>query len=115
MARPAAKMPATAPPPKRRARASGGDDSLDNLALACESCNLYKSDATSGWDDEGGQHIALFHPRRDRWDDHFQVAPESGAMAGRTPIGRATVIRLGLNSAAQVAARLQWMRLGLFP
>jgi len=33
----------------------------------------------------------------------------------RTPIGRATVLRLGLNSAAQVAARRQWTRLGLFP
>ena len=36
-------------------------------------------------------------------------------MVGRTPIGRATVMRLGLNSAAQVTARWQWMRLGLFP
>ena len=27
-----------------RPRASGGGDSLGNFALACESCNLYKSD-----------------------------------------------------------------------
>jgi hypothetical protein len=33
----------------------------------------------------------------------FQVAPESGEIMGHTPIGRATVMRLGLNSAAQVA------------
>ena len=59
--------------------------------------------------------VRLFHPREDQWEDHFQVAPESGEIVGRTPIGRATVARLGINSAAQVAARQQWMRLGLFP
>ena len=28
-------------------RASGGDNASGNLALACEACNLYKSDSTS--------------------------------------------------------------------
>ena len=59
--------------------------------------------------------VRLFHPREDQWEDHFQVAHESGEIVGRTPIGRVTVALLGLNSAAQVAARQQWMRLGLFP
>jgi hypothetical protein len=59
--------------------------------------------------------IRLFHPRADRWEDHFQVAPESGEIVGRTPVGRATVVRSRLNHEAQVTARRQWMRLGLFP
>jgi len=95
--------------------ARGGEDTTTNWALACRACNLYKATHVSGSDPESHVVVRLFHPREDRWDDHFQVAPESGEMVGRTPIGRATVMRLGLNSTAQVAARLQWMRLGLFP
>jgi len=95
--------------------ARGGEDTAANWALACRSCNLYKATHVSGHDPASDGVVRLFHPREDRWENHFQVAPESGEMVGRTPIGRATVTRLGLNSAAQVTARRQWMRLGLFP
>jgi HNH endonuclease len=95
--------------------AHGGEDVAANWALACRACNLYKSLHVSGIDPENDVVVRLFHPRQDRWEDHFQVAPESGEIVGRTPIGRATTVRLGLNSEAQVAARRQWMRLGLFP
>jgi hypothetical protein len=43
--------------------------------------------------------VRLFHPREDRWEEHFRVAAESGTIEGLTPIGRATVMRLGMNSA----------------
>ena len=95
--------------------ARGGEDTATNWALACRACNLYKATHVNWSDPESRMVVRLFHPREDRWDDHFHVASESGEMVGRTPIGRATVMRLGLNSATQVAARLQWMRLGLFP
>ncbi len=95
--------------------ARGGEDAVTNWALACRSCNLYKAIHVSGPDPDSDAVFRLFHPREDQWEDHFQVAPESGKILGRTPIGRATVARLGMNSAAQVAARQQWMRLGLFP
>src|SRR5262245_19850370 len=94
--------------------ARGGEDTTTNWALACRAWNLYKATHISGNDPESHVVARLFHPRADRWDDHFQVVPESGELVGCTPIGRATVIRLGLNSAAQVAARLQWMRRSLF-
>jgi len=93
----------------------GGLDTPTNRALACLSCNLYKAAHVSGRDPDSDAVVRLFHPREDQWEDHFQVALESGKIVGRTPIGRATVIRLGINSAAQVVARQQWMRLGLFP
>lgn len=95
--------------------ARGGEDTAANWALACRACNLYKAAHVSGSDPESDAVVRLFHPREDQWEDHFQVAPESGEIVGRTPIGRVTVARLGINSAAQVAARQQWMRLGLFP
>jgi hypothetical protein len=96
-------------------RAAGGDDALDNLALACESCNLYKSDATSGWDEEEGRDVPLFHPRLDRWDEHFRFDPEAGELQGVTAVGRATVARLKVNSAFQLRARRHWAQLGLYP
>ena len=93
----------------------GGDNTAENWALACRACNLYKATHVSGSDPEGGAVVRLFHPREDQWESHFRVAAEGGEIEGLTPIGRATVARLGMNRAAQVAARQQWMRLSLFP
>ena len=93
----------------------GGEDTAANWALACRACNLYKARHISGRDPESQTIVRLFHPRQDHWEDHFWVETASGEIVGRTPIGRATVARLGLNNAAQVAARQQWRRLGLFP
>ena len=95
--------------------ARGGEDTITNCALACRSCNLYKAAHVSGSDSDSGAVVRLFHPREDQWEDHFQITLESGKIIGRTPIGKATVKRLEINSAAQVVARQQWMRLGLFP
>ena len=95
--------------------ARGGEDTAANWALACRACNLYKAAHVRGSDPDSDAVVRLFHPREDQWEDHFQVAHESGEIVGRTPIGRVTVALLGLNSAAQVAAQQQWMRLGLFP
>lgn len=39
-------------------RAAEGESGPDNLALACEACNLYKSDAVAGRDEQTNQ----FHP-----------------------------------------------------
>lgn len=91
-----------------------GDESA-NWALACRACNLYKAPHVHGSDPESHAVVRLFHPREDQWENHFRVAAESGEIEGLIPIGRATVARLGMNSAAQVAVWQQWMRLGLFP
>jgi hypothetical protein len=93
----------------------GGADDVSNLALACRACNLRKSDHVTAVDPETKAEIGLFHPRNDSWESHFHVDVESGRIEGRTPIGRAAVARLELNSEAQLTARRQWMRLGLFP
>ncbi len=92
-----------------------GDDIPANWALACRACNLFKAAHVSGSDPEANAVVRLFHPREDRWEEHFQFSSETGEIIGRTSIGRATARRLGLNREEQVAARRQWMRLGLFP
>src|SRR5262249_18265166 len=53
------------------ARKHHGTSALDNLALACAECNLHKGSDLTGLDPESGEVTMLFHPRRDRWSDHF--------------------------------------------
>ena len=92
-----------------------GEDDASNLAPACRSCNLRKSDHLTGWDEISQIEIRLFNPRKDLWEDHFQANMDTGEVSGLTAIGRATVARLDLNAATQQQARLLWMRLGLYP
>src|SRR5437660_7430667 len=96
-----------------RSRHGADDDS--NLALACRSCNLGKSDHVFAADDETQSSVRLFHPRQDPWSEHFVVERQTGTVQGLTAVGRATVSRLQMNSSGQLAARRQWVRLGLFP
>jgi hypothetical protein len=95
--------------------ASGGRDQEANLALACRCCNALKSAFTHGLDPKSQDTVALFDPRKELWEDHFRVDQERGEIRGLTPTGRATVVRLRMNSDVQRSARRQWMRLGLFP
>ncbi|MCL4206468.1 MAG: hypothetical protein KJ000_28635 [Pirellulaceae bacterium] len=66
-------------------------------------------------DNETGTTVRLFDPRRDHWEHHFHADADQGLIIGITPVGRATVERLKMNSSTQRTARLQWIRLGLFP
>jgi hypothetical protein len=91
----------------------GGEKTEDNLALACRSCNLYKSDHVSAFDDLTGQEASLFNPRRDVWSEHFSLNVETGEFMGLTATGRATLACLRINSRAQIEARRQWIRLDL--
>jgi hypothetical protein len=68
------------------ARQHGGDDDSQNLALACDRCNLAKGPNLSGIDPQSGIMAALFHPRHQAWEDHFELI--GSEIAGRTPTGR---------------------------
>ncbi|HMC65123.1 MAG TPA: HNH endonuclease signature motif containing protein [Gemmataceae bacterium] len=92
----------------------GGLDDASNWALACRCCNLFKSDHREGTDPESQANVRLFHPRSDDWSGHFDLLLDTGEITGRTPVGRATIARLQMNSAAQLSARQHWIRLGLF-
>jgi hypothetical protein len=85
------------------------------LALSCRSCNIHKANHLTGVDEITQEETVLFNPRLDRWVDHFRVDRGSGDILSETSIGRATLARLKMNRDTQLAARLQWMRLGLFP
>ncbi len=93
----------------------GGANDLDNAALACPACNLFKSNALIGFDADTQTDVPLFHPRRALWNAHFRINAQNGQVEGTTPTGRATVARLQINHPDQIEARLLWMQLNLFP
>ena len=96
--------------------AQNGLDKESNWALACRSCNLNKSDRIEAVDPLSQQRVRLFHPRQYNWREHFTVEEKSAfRLHGLTPIGRATVEQLKMNSRLQLAARAQWVVIQLFP
>ena len=78
-------------------RAIGGVTDADNLALACGGCNGYKGARTMGTDAETGEVVALFHPRRDVWSEHFAWSDDLQSVIGLSAVGRATIQVLQMN------------------
>jgi hypothetical protein len=78
-------------------RSQGGDTSLDNLALACQGCNNHKYNKTKSRDPVTRQFVDLFHPRQQRWQEHFTWNECFELILGLTATGRATVEALRLN------------------
>ena len=81
----------------------GGTDDLDNLALACIDCNLHKGTNLTGIDPQTNEVTQLFHPRRQHWDEHFEL--QGVYLVGTTAIGRTTIRVLNINSDDQVVLR----------
>ncbi len=92
------------------ARQPGGSDDIGNLALVCHRCNLHKGPNLSGIDPMTGEVEVLFHPRRDRWADHFICRGEY--VHGLTARGRTTVAVLALNDARRIELRKELLRPG---
>jgi hypothetical protein len=90
------------------ARKHGGADTPENLAWACIFCNLYKGPNLSGLDPTTGELTRLFHPRRDRWEAHFQL--DGSKIVGLTPEGRTTSALLEMNSSTMTNLRLSLFR-----
>ena len=81
----------------------GGATASENLAWACFSCNLHKGPNIAGRDPLNGNLTRLYHPREDRWTDHF--AWEAVSLRGRTAVGRTTVDVLAMNHPDAIAVR----------
>jgi hypothetical protein len=87
------------------ARQHGGSDAIENLALACQRCNLHKGPNLTGIDPLTGETVSLFHPRRDPWSDHFQF--DGVRLKGLTTVGRATVAVLAMNDTRRIELRAE--------
>ncbi len=85
------------------AKQHGGDDSIENLALACDRCNAYKGPNLTTVAPETGEIVSLFNPRNHVWAEHFEQL--SGEIIGRTEIGRATVRLLNMKAPRRAELR----------
>ena len=90
-----------------------GSDEEDNLALACFACNNHKGPNLSGVDPQTGQMARLFHPRKDKWKEHFEW--NGALLVGRTAVGRATLDVLAINLPYRCALRAVLVEEGVFP
>jgi hypothetical protein len=91
----------------------GGATNFGNLALACPTCNLHKTDRVMAEDPMTETSVPLFNPRKDRWRDHFEWSASS--VLGLTASGRATITLLRLNAPRRLIIRQAESRFGLFP
>lgn len=95
--------------------AKGGENDEENLCLACELCNQHKWTQTEAPDPQTGIVVNLFNPRNQRWDEHFVWSADGSRVIGITPIGRATVEELRLNTELAQTVRRNWIVAGWHP
>lgn len=94
-------------------RSQGGTSQLDNLVWACPSCNLHKANRTDVAVPGYAEKTPLFHPRQDRWEDHF--AWNGYLVVGVTSVGRVSIDNLQLNHERRIRIRRAEAMFGLFP
>jgi len=94
-------------------RKHGGQSDSDNLAYACLRCNAWKGSDVGSIDTETRKFVRLFHPRRERWDDHFVF--RGALIEPLSDEGRATVRLLKLNLDKRVAERRLLAAVGRYP
>ena len=93
----------------------GGTDDIDNLCLACFHCNRRKSSHISGIDPSTGEEVPLFHPRKDRWNEHFIWSSDKLSIIGLTAIARVTIVLLELNRERAMRIRAADIVVGRHP
>jgi hypothetical protein len=94
-------------------RSKSGTNEADNLAFACPSCNLHKSDRIATFDIATQSTVPLFDPRADVWHEHFEW--NGCELTGKTETGRATIALLLLNAPRRLQIREMEKSFGLFP
>lgn len=92
-----------------------GSNNAENLAFACQGCNNRKYNHTESIDPLTGKTVPLFHPRQQKWSDHFTWNEDCSIIIGHTPTGRATVERLLLNRTGVMNLRRVLHAIGKHP
>lgn len=96
-------------------QSKGGATVEDNLALSCQGCNNHKYVKTEAIDPVTHEIVRLFHPRRDRWQEHFTWNGDYSEIVGLTSIGRATIAVLKLNRKNLVNLRTVFYKAKIHP
>ena len=89
--------------------------SLRTSALPAIVAIYLRGSRTEAIDPLSSEVTPLFHPRRDRWGEHFAWDEASLRIWGLTPIGRATATALNMNNDVILDARRNWVRIGWRP
>jgi hypothetical protein len=95
--------------------AANGPSTPENLWLACCVCNNYKGIQTHARDPITQTDAPLFNPRTQVWSEHFAWSEDGTLVIGLTPVGRATVLALRLNTPFRVYSRQRWVSAGWHP
>lgn len=90
-----------------------GETALENLCLSCPECNANKGSDLTSIDEETGETVNLYHPRKQQWDEHFRL--NGGIIEPLTPSGRVTVFLLRFNDSHRIMERELMLKLGLYP
>lgn len=85
----------------------------ENLCLSCFDCNRHKGSDIASVDLDTGRLTPLFHPRSDRWAEHFRL--DGPRIVPLTAVGRVTEYLLSLNSVEQLAKRADLIQLHRYP
>jgi hypothetical protein len=93
------------------AQKHGGATEEHNLALSCALCNKYKGTDLVSIDAETHRTVSLFHPRRDRWGEHFRL--DLTWITALSVTGRVTVRLLQLNHPDRITERKLLLAVGL--
>ena len=94
----------------------GGSTQEDNLAYACLFCNRNKGSDVASIVPGSEALIRFFHPRKDRWADHFRLDETDGiTILPLTEIGEATLRILGFNHPDRLLERQLLREAGRYP
>lgn len=91
----------------------GGHTTAGNLWVTCYRCNGFKGSDIASADPETGRATFLFHPRKQRWDDHFRLV--GAVIEPLSPEGRVTASLLRFNALIHVAQREALIKEGRYP
>jgi hypothetical protein len=93
----------------------GGPTREQNLAFACLFCNRNKGSDIASLAAGEGRLVRFFHPRLDRWNDHFRLSRDGVALVPLTDIGEATIRIFGINAGERLLERDALRAVGRYP
>ena len=91
----------------------GGPTEADNLAFACLFCNRHKGTNLVSLLPSTGELVRLYHPRRDRWAEHFRL--DGATIRPLTAVGDVTARLLEFNVGDRLLERRVLMAAGRYP
>lgn len=96
-------------------RSAGGETVLENICLACPTCNRYKASRQSAVDPMTQEQVLLFHPHQQQWGEHFAWSDDGTEIIALTPVGRTTIAALRMNRPQLIRVRRMWVKMGEHP